>query len=146
LSPKEEPSRSAPQKLESKNYSFFVDGTMPVLEFDIASGQQQEKKTHLRVELYNPLSGEVFEAKFPKGRIEVDNDGSLTYFSTSEEKVNISLFLGYNLQLIFYKDGRFTLRSPSRIVPLRKYSDRATLKKRVENHEVRSDVMHFRLE
>ena len=107
--------------LESKHYNVLVDGTMPVLNFHITPGKASSdpsKSQNLRLELYNPMAGEVFEAKFPKGRIEVDNDGSVAYFSTSVEKVNVSLFLGHNIQINLHKDGSVVIKSPSKIVDL----------------------------
>jgi hypothetical protein len=125
---------------------------MPILEFDVASGkdgdaqvQQHVAESHLRLEIYNPLSGEVFEAKFPNGRIEIDIDGSITYFSTSSESVNVSLFLGHNLQLSLHKDGRLTIRSPSKIVPIGRKTGH--LSKKLESKtEAISDTLSFMLE
>ncbi len=54
------------QSLESRKYEFVVNGTMPVLEFELAGGKEKED---LHLELYNPLSNEIFEAKFGRGRI-----------------------------------------------------------------------------
>src|SRR5579884_2759521 len=86
-------------------YFFLADGTMPVLDFEITQGKAPKnseeapapQSEHLTLELYNPLSGEVFEAKFSKGRIEVDLDGTITYFSQSAERVSFSLFLGRSI-------------------------------------------------
>ena len=108
--------------LESKQYNVLVDGTMPVLNFHITPGKASndpEKSQDLRLELYNPMAGEIFEAKFPKGRIEVDNDGTITYFSTKVEHVNISLFLGHNISLTLHKNGDVQIKSPSRITGLK---------------------------
>ena len=120
-----------------------------MLEFEVSSGtfnDPQSEKSHLRLEIYNPLSGEVFEAKFPKGRVEVDNDGSLAYFSTNTERINMSLFLGYNLQITFHKDGRFSIRSPSKIKSVRKEKIGARKKKASGKEEVISDTRSFKLE
>jgi len=140
-----------PQSLDSKKYAFLVEGTMPVLEFDVASGkesgaqdQMDIAKSHLRLEIYNPLSGEVFEAKFPKGRIEVDTDGSITYFSTSSDNVNVSLFLGHNLQLSLHKNGTLTIKSPSKIVPIAGKAGNPN--KKDNRKEVTSDTLSFMLE
>ena len=123
-----------PQRLESKKYSFLVEGSMPVLEFEVASGKegeiQQGSKSHLRLEIYNPLSGEVFEAKFPRGRIEVDADGSITYFSTSSESVNVSLSWDTAFSSSLHKDGGLTLKSPSKIVPVSEKTVRYSKKHR----------------
>src|SRR5271166_4964299 len=73
------------QSLASKKYQFVADGTMPVLDIEIKSGKiaaMDEEKQHLTIEIYHPMSGEVFEAKYNKGRLEVDKDGSVTYFTT----------------------------------------------------------------
>jgi hypothetical protein len=115
----------------------MVEGTMPVLEFDITGGKERE---HLHLELYNPLSNEIFEAKFAKGRIEVDKDGSITYFTTSTEQVNISLFLGRNLQISLSKTGEVLIRSPSRIVSVEK-----DLKSSEQSGEVSSDSVRLKL-
>ncbi len=104
---------SEKQSLESRKYEFTVDGTMPVLEFDLSAGDEKEK---LHLELYNPLSNEIFEAKFVKGRLEVDRDGSITYFTTSAEEVNVSLFCGRNLTIKLTKSGDVTIKTPSKIV------------------------------
>ena len=63
-----------------------------------------------------PCQTRFFEAKFAKGRIEVDKDGSITYFTTSTDLVNFSLFLGRNLQISLNKAGEVVIRSPSKIV------------------------------
>ncbi len=138
--------------LESRQYNFLVDGTMPVLNFQITPGrasQDPSKSLNLRLELYNPMAGEVFEAKFPKGRIEVDNDGSITYFSTSTDKVNVSLFLGHNLSINLHKDGRVEAKSPSKIISLEedlRSSKGKNKKEQQETGEVTSDYLRFRLE
>jgi hypothetical protein len=103
--------------LESRKYEFVVNGTMPVLEFELAGGKEKED---LHLELYNPLSNEIFEAKFGRGRIEVDRDGSITYFTRSTDHVNVSLFLGRNLTITLGKDGDVLIRTPSRIVSVEK--------------------------
>jgi hypothetical protein len=120
---------STPQRLESKQYNFIVDGTMPVLNFELTSGgrkapegmskiNQIEKQT-LRLELYAPISGEVFEAKTQMGRIEVDNDGTVTYFSNAAEKLSFSLFLGKSITLTFNrKTSELFIRTPSKITSI----------------------------
>lgn len=100
-------------KLESKKYEFVVNGTMPVLEFQLNAGKERED---LHLELYNPLSNEIFEAKFGKGRIELDRDGSLTYFSQKADHVNVSLFVGKNIQILLTRDGELTIRTPSKVL------------------------------
>ncbi|MHB1867659.1 MAG: hypothetical protein ACYCPP_01790 [Nitrososphaerales archaeon] len=126
------------QSLESKKYEFTVDGSMPTLEFEITAGKERE---HLHLELYNPLSNEIFEAKFAKGRIEVDKDGSVTYFSTSTDQVNVSLFLGRNLQISLKKSGEVVVRSPSKIVSIE-----SDIKSQEKSGEVTSDTISFNLE
>lgn len=101
------------EPLESRKYEFVVNGTMPVLEFELVAGKDKED---LHLELYNPLSNEVFEAKFGKGRIEVDRDGSITYFTRNADKVSVSLFLGRNLSITLDKEGEVSIRTPSRIL------------------------------
>ncbi|MDG6921805.1 MAG: hypothetical protein JRN67_00755 [Nitrososphaerota archaeon] len=127
-------------RLESKKYSYLVDGTLPVLDFEITSGQADVERQHLTIELYNPLSGEVFEAKYAKGRIEVDKDGSLTYFSTSAESVNFSLFMGHNLLVSVTRKGEVLIRTPSRIVKVEKDI------RSPKSKEVRSDSVRLQLE
>lgn len=100
-------------KLESKKYEFAVNGTMPVLEFQLNADKQRED---LHLELYNPLSNEIFEAKFAKGRIELDRDGSLTYFSQKADHVNVSLFVGKNIQILLTREGELTIKTPSKIL------------------------------
>jgi hypothetical protein len=90
---------------------------MPVLEFELLGGKEKED---LHLELYNPLSNEIFEAKFGKGRIELDRDGSITYFTRSTDHVSVSLFLGRNVNITLGKDGDVLIRTPSRIVSVEK--------------------------
>ncbi len=146
---------STPLVLESKNYNFLVPGTMPVLEFDITSQRNAKQNEivsgkgsqHLRLEIYNPLAGEVFEAKFPKGRIEVDNDGSITYFTTSTDSVNLSVFLGRNLILTIRKDGSVSIRTPSRIVSLQQdLRSSRYAGKGAEEENAQYDYINFKLE
>ena len=111
---------------------------MPILEFEITGGKERE---HLHLELYNPLSNEIFEAKFAKGRIEVDKDGSITYFTTSTDQVNLSLFLGRNLQISLSKKGEVVIRSPSKIVSIE-----SDIKSNDQSTEVTSDTIRFKLE
>ena len=117
---------STPQRLESKQYNFLVDGTMPVLNFELTSGGRkahegmsrinQIERQNLRLELYTPISGEVFEAKTQMGRLEVDNDGTVTYFSNATEKLTFSLFLGKSITFTFNKKtNELLIRTPSKI-------------------------------
>jgi hypothetical protein len=127
----------AKHALKSKKYEFVVDGTMPVLEFEIKGGTERE---HLHIELYNPMVNEIFEAKFAKGRIEVDKDGSITHFTTSTDHVNFSLFLGHNLQISMEK-SEVLIRSPSKIVSVEQ-----DLKSKEHSEEVTSDSIRLKLE
>lgn len=109
--------------LESKRYRFLVNGTMPVLDFQITTGSREakdEKKQRLILELYNPLASEVFEAKFDTGRVEVDIDGSITYFTTKIDHVNFSLFLGRYLSISMKKSGEVLIKTPSTIKSIEK--------------------------
>jgi hypothetical protein len=106
--------------LESKKYEFVADGTMPVLDIEIKSGKITQDKLaegdRLTLELYHPLSGEIFEAKFKRGRIEVDKDGSVTYFTRDAASVNFSLFLKRNLSISLNESGQVVIKSPSKIL------------------------------
>ncbi len=122
-------SEPASQRLESKEYNFFVDGTMPVLNFELSSGGRRGpeglkeinkvERQSLRLELYAPISGEVFEARTKMGRIEVDNDGALTYFSNAAERLTISLFLGKSMTFTFNrKTNELLIKTPSKIAKI----------------------------
>jgi len=107
--------------LESRKYRMKAEGTMPVLDVEISAGRasgETEFVERLTIEIYNPMSGEIFEAKFPKGRIEVDRDGSVTYFTTSSDHVNLSVFCGRNLTISMAKNGQVILKTPSRIISI----------------------------
>jgi hypothetical protein len=108
--------RDDPQMLESRKYHFIADGTMPVLDFKIKSGKLAGLEEPLTLELYHPMSGEVFEAKFGKGRIEVDRDGSITYFTRSVDRARFSIFLERNISITIDKSGAVEIRSPSKIL------------------------------
>jgi hypothetical protein len=112
------------QMLESKKYHFVADGTMPVLEIEIKGGKAlapgSPEEERLILEIYHPMSGEVFEAKFKKGRIEVDKDGSVTYFTTSQSHARFSIFLERNVSISLDKSGEVEIKSPSRILSLQK--------------------------
>ncbi len=146
------------QLLESKKYRFVVNGTMPILEFDITSGsgekvsreedreQQSSGKQSLTVEIYNPLSGELFEAKFPRGRIEVDSDGAITYFSSNSATVNLSLFLGRNITVdMDKKTGEVLIKSPSKITLLDQEKKQAKRRRQAVTGVI-TDSLRFRLE
>jgi hypothetical protein len=108
------------QILESKKYHFTADGTMPVLDFAIKSGKVGEDEEHLILEIYHPMSGEIFEAKFQKGRIEVDRDGSITYFTTTQDHARFSIFLQRNLAITVDRSGAVEIKSPSKILSVHK--------------------------
>jgi len=134
------------QRLDSKKYRFSADGTMPVLEIDITAGRafpESRVAERLTIELYNPMSGEIFEAKFSKGRLEVDNDGSVTYFTTSSDHVNLSLFCGRNLSISMTRGGEVVIKSPSRIVSV---DQDLKSRNRQDEDEVTSDSIRLRLE
>jgi hypothetical protein len=107
-----------PARLETKKYSFIADGTLPVLDVELKSGKDGSETEKVTFELYNPLSGEVFEAKYDKGRIEVDRDGSITYFSAKRESVNFSLFIGHNLLITASRNGDVLIKTPSKILKI----------------------------
>jgi hypothetical protein len=134
----------APQ-LESKRYKFSVAGSMPVIDFDITTGKapQEKNRENLTLELYNPLSGEIFEAKFGKGRIEVDRDGSITYFTTNSDRVSISLFVGRNITLTMNKQGEVLIRTPSKI---KSVEQNLQGKKKNRHSNVESDSITLLLE
>jgi hypothetical protein len=105
-------------RMESKKYFFLVEDAMPILNFELVSGKSAEsfaQKQNLTIEIHSPISGEIFEARTPKGRIEVDNDGTITCFSTGDTFV-FSAFLGRNLAVSMNKrTGEVILRTPSKI-------------------------------
>jgi len=111
------------QHLESRKYQFVADGTMPVLDLDIKSGKigsTGEDDQRLIIEIYHPMSGEVFEAKYSKGRIEVDKDGSVTYFTTKSDHASFSIFLKRNVSVSVDSSGKIVIKSPSRILSVEK--------------------------
>ena len=137
---------SAPQYLESKKYYFVADGTMPVLNFEIKSGKlptasSSNAEERLTLEIYHPMSGEVFEAKFRKGRIEVDRDGSVTYFTTSQDHARFSIFLERNIAISIDKSGEVEIRSPSKILSVKKAKG-----KKSDPSKVESDTVVLQLE
>ena len=102
---------------------------MPVLNFEITSGGKlapegmpelnKVQRQNLTIELHAPISGEIFEARTPKGRIEVDNDGTVTYFSQNPESLSFSLFLGKNITVTMSrKTGEVVLKTPSKILSI----------------------------
>ena len=144
--PNESESKSQKPKLESKRYEFLVKGTMPVLDFEITTGASDltaADRQELTLELYNPLAGEVFEAKFNTGRVEVDNDGSITYFTTKIDHVNFSIFLGRNLTISMNKSGEVLIKTPSTIKSIETDIKSDKSKKRAQ---VTSDSIKLQLE
>jgi hypothetical protein len=140
------------QRLESKKYNFLVDGTMPVLNFEITSGGRSSPEAkgqttgvqnqNLTIEIYAPLSGEIFEARTPKGRLEVDNDGTVTYFSQNPESLSFSLFLGRSITVTMSrKSGEVILKTPSRIISIE--DKRESMKK--EKDAVFTDSVRLQL-
>jgi len=120
LEPHEKDTR---QYLESRKYQFVADGTMPVLNFEIKSGKISstgEDDQRLTIEIYHPMSGEVFEARYNKGRIEADKDGSVTYFTTKSDHASFSIFLKRNVSVSIDSSGKIVIRSPSRILSVEK--------------------------
>jgi hypothetical protein len=149
-------SESTPQRLESKQYNFLVDGTMPVLNFEITSGGRkapegmskinQIERQNLRLELYAPISGEVFEARTEMGRLEVDNDGTVTYFSNKAEPLTFSLFLGKSVTFTFNKKtGELLIRTPSKITSIQD-NRMSTRKKKKDRSEPITDEVKLILE
>ncbi len=148
-------SESTPQRLESRQYNFLVDGTMPVLNFELTSGGRkapegmskvnQIEKQSLRLELYAPISGEVFEARTQMGRIEVDNDGTVTYFSNANEPLTFSLFLGKSISFTFNKKtGELLIRTPSKITSIE--DNRMSTKKKKDGSMPTTDELKMILD
>ena len=142
------------QRLESKKYNFLIEGTMPVLNFEITSAEKstpegisevdQVQKQNLTIELYAPISGEIFEARTQRGRIEVDNDGTVTYFSQNPDSLSFSLFLGRSISVtMFRKTGEVILKTPSRILAI---EDERESKKKKKNGSVFTDSIRLQLE
>jgi len=137
---------SAPpaQYLESKKYNFVADGTMPILNFEIKAGKVQASKLEeerLTLEIYHPMSGEVFEAKFKNGRIEVDRDGSVTYFTTSLDHARFSIFLERNVTISIDRSGQVEVRSPSKIQSIQR-----KMRETEDSENAHSDSVIFNLE
>ncbi len=95
---------------------------MPVLNFEIKSGNAAtvKQEERLTLEIYHPMSGEVFEAKFGKGRIEVDRDGSVTYFTSGLDSASFSIFLERNISISINRSGEVKIRTPSKIVSVQR--------------------------
>jgi hypothetical protein len=119
--PKPGPSdQPVPSNLDTQSYRFSVDGTRPVLEFTISAGKAVGAEgippEKLTIEIHTPVSGEVFEAKTSKGRIEVDRDGRVMYFSQAPDSVGFTLFLGHSLVVTMTREGgEVLIETPSRI-------------------------------
>jgi hypothetical protein len=133
--------------LESKRYHFIADGTMPVLDFEIKTGKTTDsvpEDERLTLEIYHPMSGEVFEAKFNKGRIEVDRDGSVTYFTTKADHASFSIFLERNVSISIDRSGEVEIRSPSRILSVQR--KKKVRDKGSDSSVVGSDSVFLKLE
>jgi hypothetical protein len=108
------------QTLGTQTYRFSVNGTRPVLQFDISSETQvkgtKEGVERLTIELHTPLSGEVFEAKTSVGRIEVDRDGKVMYFSRAADSVTFTLFLERSVVVTLRKSGEVVIQTPGKIL------------------------------
>ncbi len=122
---------------------------MPILDIEIKSGKiaqanAVERQDRLILELYHPMSGEIFEAKFGKGRIEVDKDGSVTYFSREATSVNFSLFLRRHLSIIMNESGQVIIKSPAKILSVSRPEKTKNKKKNERN--VTSDYVTLQLE
>lgn len=111
-----------PQPLKSQTYRFKVEGTRPILQFDVSSGERSEPGVapeKLVIELHSPLSGEIFEARTPIGRLEVDRDGRVMYFCLKGEEVGFTLFVGRAISVTLSRStGEAVIESPSKIVSL----------------------------
>jgi hypothetical protein len=134
-----------PEYLESKKYHFIADGTMPVLNFEIKSGKASEPDSkqgqeRLTLEIYHPMSGEVFEARFGNGRIEVDQDGSVTYFTRSLAQARFSIFLERNVSITIDRSGEVEVRTPSKILSVERNSINS------DNMSPQSDSIKLKLE
>ena len=121
---------------------------MPVLDIEIKSGKiaqpsQVDTEDRLTLELYHPMSGEIFEAKFRKGRIEVDKDGSVTYFTREAASMNFSLFLKRNLSISMNEAGQVIIKSPSKILSV---TQPEKAKKKKSDGNVTSDYVTLQLE
>lgn len=110
-----------PSPLESRTYKFRVDGARPVLQIELSSGEKgriiNEVPEKLTLELHTPMSGEVFEARTSKGRLEVDSDGRVMYFCQAPDSVGFTLFLGRSLVVsMSRKSGEVVIKSPSKML------------------------------
>jgi hypothetical protein len=147
------------QRLESKQYNFLVEGAMPVLNFELTSGGRkapegmgqlnQIERQNLRLELYAPISGEVFEARTQMGRLEVDNDGTVTYFSNASERLSFSLFMSKSVTVTFNKKtSELTIRTPSSITSIQdnRMSTKLKKKKKRAGNDPITDELKMTLE
>jgi len=94
------------------------------------------------LEVYHPMSGEIFEARFKKGRIEVDRDGTVTYFTRGATSANFSVFLSRNLSISMNDSGQVVIRSPSKMLSVK----RDTNSKKKSSANVTSDTVTIQLE
>lgn len=117
-----------PLPLKTQTYRFLVDGTRPVMQFDISSGKGADPAggmtEKLTIELHTPMSGEVFEARTSVGRIEVDRDGRVMYFAQKGEKVGFTLFVGRSVVVTMTRStGEVVVQSPSRMKAVERLKD-----------------------
>lgn len=121
--PSPQGSDDKPVALGTGTYRFVADGTRPVLQIDLASGPNAPSpdREKLTIELHSPMSGEVFEARTSKGRLEVDRDGRVMYFCQDPSSVSFTLFLGRSVVVsMSRKTGEVLLQSPSKMLSLEK--------------------------
>lgn len=128
-SPSEPQVPDKPTPLGSRIYRFRVDGTRPVLQLELSSGDRGraagEAPEKLTLELHTPMSGEVFEARTSKGRLEVDRDGRVMYFCQAPDSVGFTLFLGRSVVVSMSREsGEVTIRSPSKMLSVERESER----------------------
>jgi hypothetical protein len=108
-------------RLDNREYNFVVEDRLPKLNFRILqstkkSGKGGQIEQKLSIEIYSPLSGEIFEASYDNSRIEVDRDGTITYFVRKREKVSFSLFLNRSIIVEFDDKGNtLLLKTPAKI-------------------------------
>ena len=114
-----------PIDLRTRVYKFRVDGTRPVLQIEQSSGpgggESKEIPEKLSIELHTPVSGEIFEARTSMGRLEVDRNGRVMYFSQKGEEVSFTLFVGRSVVVTMSRStGEVLIQSPSRIMSVTK--------------------------
>ena len=121
------PLDEAPVALETKTYRFTADGTRPIFQIELSSGEAgretKEVPERLTLELHAPMSGEIFEARTSVGRIEVDKDGRVMYFCQKGEKVGFTLFVGRSVVVTMSRStGEVMVQTPSKILSVTRES------------------------